>query len=412
MSILERARKGWDVFRNKATPSVSAEENYGPITVTSFVGNSRRSFVSGERSILAAILTRIAMDTAAIEIRHVRVDDNGDYVADINSGLNNCLTVEANIDQAGTQFRQDIVSTLLEEGVAAIVPVISTLNPAVSSSYDIQDLRVGKVTQWYARGVTVDIYNDHTGMHEEVTLSKEMVAIIENPLYAVMNEPNSTYQRLVRKLNFLDVIDEQSNSGKLDIIVQLPYTIKNETRLRQAEERAQNIEMQLKNSKYGIAYIDSTEHITQLNRPAENNLLKQVEYLTEMLYGQMGITASVLSGTATEAEMVNYQNRTIKPILKAITEGMERKFLTKTARTQKQAIRAYQDMFEMIPPSQVGEWADKLTRNEILSSNEVRGILGRKPSADPRAAELVNKNMPRLEEEVYEDDSEIIVDDE
>ena len=297
MSILERARKGWDVFRNKAAPSVSAEENYGPITVTSFVGNSRRSFVSGERSILAAILTRIAMDTAAIEIRHVRVDDNGDYVADIDSGLNNCLTVEANIDQAGTQFRQDIVSTLLEEGVAAIVPVVSTLNPAVSSSYDIQDLRVGKITQWYARGVTVDLYNDHTGMHEEVTLSKDMVAIIENPLYAVMNEPNSTYQRLVRKLNFLDVIDEQSNSGKLDIIVQLPYTIKNETRLRQAEERAQNIEMQLKNSKYGIAYIDSTEHITQLNRPAENNLLKQVEYLTEMLYGQMGITASVIQTT-------------------------------------------------------------------------------------------------------------------
>lgn len=405
MSIIDRAKRGWDVFRQKkpSANEIAPPPNYGPITVASYVGNGRRSYISGERSILASVLTRIAIDTAANEIRHVRVDQNGDYVSDIASGLNNCLTVEANIDQSGTQFRQDIVSTLLEEGVAAIVPVRSTINPEKPGSVDILDLRVGKITQWYARGVTVDLYNDMTGMHEEVTLSKEIVAIVENPLYSVMNEPNSTYQRLVRKLNFLDVVDEQSNSGKLDIIIQLPYTVRNETRIRQAEERAQNIEMQLKNSKYGIAYIDSSEHITQLNRPAENNLLKQVEYLTEMLYGQMGITASVLAGTASESEMVNYQNRTIKPILKAITEGMERKFLTKTARTQMQAIRAYQDMFEMIPPSQVGEWADKLTRNEILSSNEVRGILGRKPSEDPRANELVNKNMPRVEE--FEDET-------
>ena len=397
MSILERARKGWDVFRNKAAPSVSAEENYGPITVTSFVGNSRRSFVSGERSILSAILTRIAMDTAAIEIRHVRVDDNGDYVADINSGLNNCLTVEANIDQAGTQFRQDIVSTLLEEGVAAIVPVISTLNPAVSSSYDIQDLRVGKVTQWYARGVTVDIYNDHTGMHEEVTLSKEMVAIIENPLYAVMNEPNSTLQRLIRKLNLLDAVDEQSGSGKLDLIIQLPYVVKSEARKQQADQRRVELERQMSGSKYGVAWADGTEKITQLNRPTENNLFKQVEYLTEQLYSSLGLTQAIFDGTADEKEMLNYHNRTIAPLLTAIVQEMKRKFLTKTARTQGQSIEFFRDPFKLVSIADLAELGDKLTRNEIVTGNEFRAVIGFTPSKDPKADELRNKNLPMVE---------------
>lgn len=394
MSILERARRGWSVFRDKQ-PNVIDTVDFGPVVSYAQTPTRSRHILSSERSLLASIYTRIALDVAAIPIKHVKVDEHGQFLHDINGYLQDCLSIEANTDQSGSAFRQDIVSSLMEEGVIAIVPVVTSRNPNKTGSFDIYSMRVGTITNWYPQHVTVNLYNDQTGMREDVTLPKQYVAIVENPLYSVMNEPNSTYQRLLRKLSLLDVIDEQTSSGKLDIIIQLPYTIKNDTRLRQAQQRTENIEMQLRDSKYGIAYVDGTERITQLNRPAENNMLKQVEYLTDMLHNQLGITEEVLSGTASETAMLHYQNRTVKPILRAITEAMERSFLTKTARTQGQAIRPFINPFDSVLPSQIGDIADKLTRNEIMSSNEVRSVLMLRPSDDPRASELVNKNMPR-----------------
>lgn len=328
-------------------------------------------------------------------MRHVRLNEEGQYTETIKSGLNDCLTVDANIDQAGRAFRQDIAMTLFDKGTVAIVPVETTMDPKVSASYDIKSLRVGEVVAWFPGYVRVLLYNDKTGRKQEITLAKENVAIVENPLYSVMNETNSTLQRLIRKLGLLDSVDEQTSSGKLDMIIQLPYVIKSETRRDQAEQRRKDIEMQLKGSQYGIAYTDGTERITQLNRPVENNMLKQVEYLTDMLYGQLGLTKEVFNGTATEQVMLNYYNRTIEPILTAITESMERTFLSKTARTQNQAIRFYRDPFKLVPVSAMADIADKFTRNEIMTSNEIRAKIGMKPSNDPKADQLVNSNMPQ-----------------
>lgn len=399
MSVLDRIKRSWNVFTESNKQLDVQEFSYGPVVNYSQSPLLTRRVMTNERSLLASIYTRIALDVSAIDIKHVRLDENNNFQHTIDSDLNKCLNVEANIDQAGSAFRQDIVSSLLESGVIAIVPVDTSASPNETGSYEIYSLRVGQITQWFPRHVGVNLYNDRTGQREDVVLPKHMVAIVENPLYSVMNEPNSTYQRLVRKLNLLDVIDEQTSSGKLDIIIQLPYTIKNDTRLRQAQQRTENIEMQLKNSKYGIAYIDGTERITQLNRPAENNMLKQVEYLTNMLHNQLGITEEVLSGTAPEQVMVNYQNRTVRPIIRAITEAMERAFITKTGRTQGQAIRYFYNPLDMIPPTEIANMGDKLTRNEIVSSNEVRAMLGYPPSDDPRASQLINKNMPVVDTE-------------
>lgn len=350
--------------------------------------------VTNERSIISSIYTRIAIDGAAVQLKHIRLDDQGRYSEDIRSGLNECLTVQANLDQAARAFKQDIVMTICDKGVAAIVPVDTSLNPLVSGSYDILTMRVGEVVNWYPKHVRVSLYNEAKGKREEITLPKEVVGIVENPLFAVMNEKNSTLQRLTRKLSLLDSVDEQSASGKLDLIIQLPYVIKSEARKQQAQQRRDDIEFQLKGSKYGIAYTDGTEKITQLNRPAENNLGVQVKELTEMLYGQLGITAAVMNGTADEKEMLNYQNRTIKPIIEAVVEEMKRKFITKTGRSQKQSIGYFTDPFALVPVEKMAEIADKLTRNEILSSNEIRQGMGIRPSSDPKADKLINSNMP------------------
>jgi hypothetical protein len=351
--------------------------------------------ISNERSIISSIYTRLSVDVASIEIRHVRLDTEGRYSEDIDSGLNNCLTVEANIDQAARHLRQDIAMTLFDKGVAAIVPVDTTINPALSGSFDVKTLRVGEVVSWMPQHVRVSVYNEAVGRREEITLEKRFVAIVENPLYAVMNEPNSTLQRLIRKLNLLDAVDEQSSSGKLDMIIQLPYVIKSEARRQQAEQRRKDIEFQLKGSQYGIAYTDGSEKITQLNRPAENNLLKQIEYLTDMLYSQLGLTKEVMDGTAKEEAMLNYFNRTIEPVITAIVEAMRRSFLTKTARSQRQSIMYFRNPFKLVPIKDVVEFADKFTRNEIASANEVRQIIGWKPAKDPKADELRNSNMPQ-----------------
>jgi hypothetical protein len=393
--LSERLKHAWNAFagqddRNNL-PNLTG--NYGSAYSTR--PDRVRIQVSNERSIISSIYTRIGVDVASVAIKHIRLDDNDRYVEDMDSGLNNCLTLEANMDQGARAFRQDIAMTLFDRGVAAIVPVDTTLNPAISGSFDIRTLRVGEVIAWYPRHIKVNLYNEVTGRREEVTLEKKFVAIVENPLYAVMNEPNSTLQRLIRKLNLLDTADEQSGSGKLDIIIQLPYVIKSEARRQQAEQRRKDIEFQLKGSQYGIAYTDGTEKITQLNRPAENNLLKQIEYLTEMLYGQLGLTAEVMNGTADEKAMLNYNNRTIEPILAAIVEAMRRSFLTKTARSQRQTIKYFRDPFKLVPINDIAEIADKFTRNEILSSNEMRDIVGIKPSKDPKADKLVNSNMPQ-----------------
>lgn len=348
-----------------------------------------------ERSILSSILTRLGIDVAAIDIRHVRLDKFKRYLEDMDSSLNNCLTVEANIDQAATQFRQDIAMTLFDKGVAAIVPVDTTFSPLATGGFDIQSMRVGEIVAWFPENIRVSVYNEKRGLREEITLPKKMCAVVENPLYAVMNEPNSTLQRLIRKLNMLDAVDEQSSSGKLDMIIQLPYVIKSEARRQQAEQRRKDIEFQLKGSQYGIAYTDGTEKITQLNRPAENNLLAQIQYLTDMLYSQLGLTPEVMNGTADEKAMLNYQNRTIKPVLRAITEAMARTFLTKTARSQKQSIMFFRDPFSLVPMEEIAEIADKFARNEILTSNEIRQGMGFAPSKDPKADKLQNSNMPQ-----------------
>lgn len=350
--------------------------------------------IPNERSMISSIYTRLSIDCASVDMRHVRLDDQDRYLEDISSGLNECLTVEANLDQAARAFRQDVVMTLFDRGVAALVPVDTTLNPETSGGYDILTLRVGEVVSWYPKHVRVSLYNEAKGRREEITLAKKAVAIVENPLYAVMNEPNSTLQRLLHKLNLLDTIDEHNASGKLDIIIQLPYVIKSQARRQQAEQRRADIEFQLKGSQYGIAYTDGTEKITQLNRPAENSLMGQIEYLTEMLYGQLGLTKEVMNGTADEATMLNYWNRSIEPILNSVVEAMRRTFLTKTARTQKQSILYFRDPFRLVPVGDIAEIADKLTRNEIVTSNEIRQVVGMKPHSDPKADKLENSNMP------------------
>ena len=406
MNIGSRLKHAWNAFMNRDPTEV--DYDIGPAYY--YRPDRPRLTRGNERSIVTAVYNRIALDVSDIDIRHVRLDENGRYIEDIDSGLNNCLTVEANIDQTGKAFIQDVVMSMLDEGCVAIVPVDTTLNPKVTGSYDINSMRTGKIIQWYPQHVKVNLYNDKTGRKEEVTLPKSMVAIIENPLYAVMNEPNSTLQRLIRKLNLLDYVDEQTGAGKLDLIIQLPYVIKSNARRQQAEDRRADIERQLKDSKYGIAYTDGTERITQLNRPVENNLMKQIEYLTSMLYSQLGINQAVLDGTADEKTMLNYTNRSIGPIISAIVDEMKRKFLTKTARSQMQSIRYFKDPFKLVPVNEIAEISDKLTRNEIASSNEIRQIIGWKPSQDPAADELRNKNLNQQspdmmapEDQMYED---------
>lgn len=386
-------KHAWNVFTNQEDRAKAAPSSVGG-------GYGRRPDrlrfrIPNERSIISSIYTRLSIDVASVDMRHVRLDDKKRYIEDIDSGLNNCLTVEANIDQGARAFRQDVALTMFDRGVAVIVPVDTTINPDKSGGYDILTLRVGEVVTWYPQHVRVSVYNEATAKREEITLHKSSVAIVENPLYSVMNEPNSTLQRLLLKLNLLDAIDEQSASGKLDLIIQLPYVIKSEARRQQAEQRRADIEFQLKGSQYGIAYTDGTEKITQLNRPAENNLMAQVEYLTEMLYGQLGLTEEVMNGTADEKAMLNYWNRTIEPVLTSITESMRRSFLTKTARTQRQTIQFFRDPFRLVPIENIAEIADKFTRNEIMTSNEIRQVVGMAPHPDPKADTLVNSNMPQ-----------------
>jgi hypothetical protein len=352
---------------------------------------------NNQKTIVTSIYTRIAIDVASVSMRHVRLDENDEYQEDIDSGLNNVLTIEANVDQGARHFRQDMAMTLFSEGVIAILPVDTTLNPLETGGYDVVTARVGRVIQWYPRHVKVRAYNDDPetgGRQQDVIVPKNMVAIVENPLYAVMNEPSSTLQRLLRKLSLLDEVDEQSASGKLDLIIQLPYAIKTETRRTQAETRRKEIEFQLRGSQYGIAYTDGTEKITQLNRPAENNLLEQVDRLTKLLYAELGITDTVMDGTADEATMLNYFFRTVEPILAAIAEAMQRTFISKTARKQGQGVRYFRDPFRLVPVKDLAEIADKLTRNEVFSSNDMRSVLGKKPSSDPKANQLLNKNLP------------------
>lgn len=394
-----RLKSAWNAFFNKdPTMPATAWEDVG--LSYSYRPDRTRFSRGNERSIVTAVYNRIAMDCAAIDLRHVRLDDNGRFTETIDSRFNNCLAVEANIDQTGRAFLQDVVMSLLDEGCVAIVPVATSENPFVKNSFDIDELRVGRIVQWYPHSIRVNVYNEDTGKKEEIRMPKSAVAIIENPLYAVINEPNSTMQRLIRKLNLLDIIDESNGSGKLDLIIQLPYIIKTDARRKQAETRRADIERQLSGSKYGIAYTDGTERITQLNRPVENNLMTQIEYLTSMLYSQLGITTGVLDGSADDKTMLNYYNRTIEPILSAIADEMKRKFLTKTARTQGQSVEFFRDPFKLVPVSDIAEIADKMTRNEIMSSNEIRQIIGMKPSDDPAADELRNKNLNQSNEEL------------
>lgn len=394
MGIIDRFRHGWNAFVNNKDPT-----EYRDIGISSSYRPDRPRLTRGnERSIVAAIVNRIALDVTDVVIQHCKLDKDGRFEDVINSPLNNCLNLEANIDQSGFAFRHDMAHSLLDEGCIAVVPIDTDDDISETLSIQIHTARIGKVTQWYPRHVKVKLYNDLEGKHEEITLPKTAVAIIENPLYSVMNEPNSTMQRLVRKLNLLDVIDEQSGSGKLDLIIQLPYVIKTDARRKQAEDRRKDIEMQLSSSKYGIAYTDGTERITQLNRPVENNLMKQIEYLTAMLYSQLGITQSILDGTADEQTMLNYYSRTVEPIVNAIVSEIKRKFLTKTARSQGQSIMYFRDPFKLVPAMQLAEISDKLTRNEIATSNEMRQIMGWKPSKDPKADQLVNSNLNHPEE--------------
>jgi hypothetical protein len=397
MGLRDRLQHAWNAFVYNDNSYINPQNLGGFSTYKP----DRVHFSRGvEKSIVTSVYNRLALDVASIAIKHVRLDDNGRYIEEINSGLQNCLNIEANIDQTGRAFLQDVVMSMLDEGCVAIVPVDTTVNPAVSGSYEINTMRTGKILEWYPAHVRVRVYNDKKGIHEELTLPKSTIAIIENPLYAVINEPNSTMQRLIRKLNLLDVVDEQTSAGKLDLIIQLPYVIKSEARRKQAEERRKDIEMQLAGSKYGIAYTDGTERITQLNRPAENNLMKQVEYLTNMLYSQLGLTQSILEGSADEKTMLNYYNRTVEPIVSAIVDEIKRKFLTKTARAQKQSIMFFRDPFKLVPVENIAEIADKFTRNEIMTSNEIRQIVGMMPSKDPGADELRNKNLNQSNEEM------------
>ena len=397
MSFGSRLKHAWNAFNG------NAQINYQNLGMSyAYRADRPRLSRGNERSIVTSVYNRIALDVAALKIQHVRLDENERFISVIQDGLNNCLTIEANVDQTARAFIQDVVISMFDEGSVAIVPVDTTTNPNITGSYDIQSMRVGQILDWYPMHVRVRVYNELTGKKEDIVLPKSTVAIIENPLYAVINEPNSTMQRLIRKLNLLDVIDEQSGSGKLDLIIQLPYVIKTEARRQQAENRRKDIEGQLSGSKYGIAYTDGTERITQLNRSVNNNLMTQIEYLTSMLYSQLGITQSILDGTADEKTMLNYNNRTIEPIISAIVDEMKRKFLTKTARSQLQSISFFRDPFKLVPVNDIAEIADKFTRNEIMTSNEIRQVIGMKPSDDPRADELRNKNLSAPSESTSE----------
>lgn len=388
MSFGSRLKHAWNAFTG------NVQINYRDLGMSySYRADRPRLTRGNERSIVTSVYNRIALDVAALNFQHIRLDKNGRFLSVIEDGLNNCLTLEANIDQTARSFIQDVVISMFDEGSVAIVPVDTTTDPNVSGSYDIQTMRVGQILDWYPQYIRVRLYNEQTGKKEDIVVPKSATAIIENPLYAVINEPNSTMQRLIRKLNLLDVIDEQSGSGKLDLIIQLPYVIKTEARRQQAENRRKDIENQLSGTKYGIAYTDGTERITQLNRSVNNNLMSQIEYLTSMLYSQLGITQSILDGTADEKTMLNYNNRTIEPIASAIVGEMKRKFLTKTARSQLQSISFFRDPFKLVPVNEIAEIADKFTRNEIMTSNEIRQVIGMKPSDDPRADELRNKNL-------------------
>ena len=397
MGFLDRLQHGWNAFMNK-DPTQVWKQDIGP---SYYYKPDRVRLTRGnERSIATAVYNRIALDVAALTIQHCRLDENGRYIETINSPLNNCLTLEPNIDQTHRAFIQDGVMSMFDEGCVALVPIDTTIDPSKSGSFEIETMRTGKVVEWYPRNVKVNVYNDRTGERQDIIVPKKTTAIIENPFYAVMNEPNSTMQRLVRKLNLLDAIDEQSGSGKLDLIIQLPYVVKTEARRQQAESRRKDIENQLAGSKYGIAYTDGTERITQLNRPIENNLMKQIEYLTSMLYSQLGITQGVLDGTADEQTMLNYHSRAVEPIISAFVDEMKRKFLTKTARSQNQSIMFFRDPFKLVPVDKLAELADKFTRNEIMSKNEIRQIVGMKPSDDPKADQLINSNISQPTDQV------------
>lgn len=396
MSFKDRIQHAWNALTNK---DPTTNHHYSGQYGSSYRPDRLRLSRGNERSIAISVLNRIAMDSASINIRHVRVDQNERFQSYVNSGLNNCLSLEANKDQTGRSFIQDVVLSLLDEGCVAIVPVDTNLNPNETNNVDILTLRVGKIKEWYPNHVLVELYNDNTGINQEIKLAKNTIGIVENPLYAVINEPNSTLQRLVRKLMLLDGVDNQSSSGKLDMIIQLPYVIKTEARRREAEKRKQDLEDQLAGSKYGIGYVDGTEKITQLNRPVENNLMHQIEYLTSMLYSQLGITTSVLDGTADEKTMLNYYNRTVEPMLLTICDEMKRKFLSKTARTQGQSVIYMRDPFKLLPVNDLAEIADKFTRNEIMTANEIRQGIGMQPALDPKADKLQNSNMPQTSDQ-------------
>ena len=404
MGFLNRLQHGWNAFMNRDPTAyyTNAGGNY-----YTYRPDRIRLTRGNERSIVTSVYNRIGLDVASIDIKHCRLDKNGRFIEVIDSSLNNCLNLEANIDQTGRAFKQDIVMSMLDEGCVAIVPIDTTINPSVSGSYDINSMRTGKILEWYPAHVKVKVYNDQTGNYEELILPKSTVGIVENPLYAVMNEPNSTLQRLIRKLNLLDAIDEQSGSGKLDLIIQLPYTIRSDARRQQAEKRRKEIESQLSDSKYGIAYADGPERITQLNRSVENNLMSQIEYLTSMLYSQLGITQSILDGTADEQTQLNYLTRSIEPIVSAIVDEMKRKFLTKTARSQNQSISYFRDPFKLVPVNDIAEIADKFTRNEIMTSNEIRQVIGMQPSNDPKADQLVNSNISQPTDSSESDNEQI-----
>lgn len=391
MSFGSRLKHAWNAFMNRAPTNYLGGGAYRP---------DRRRFSRGvDRTIVTSVYNRIAMDVAAINIRHVQLDENGRYLKEVESGLNTCLSLEANLDQTGRAFIQDAVMSMMDEGCVALVPIDTTLDPEKTDSYDVLSIRTGRILDWHPQHVRVNVYNERTGLREDLVMPKSQVAIIENPLYAVINEPNSTMQRLVRKLNLLDAVDEQSSSGKLDLIIQLPYVIKSEARRKQAEARRKDIEDQLSGSKYGIAYTDGTERVVQLNRPVENNLMSQIEYLTSMLFSQLGITQGILDGSTDDKTMLNYYNRLIEPILSVIVDEIKRKFLTKTARTQGKSIEFFRDPFKLVPVNDIAEIADKFTRNEIMTSNEIRQIVGMKPSGDPKADELRNANLSEPKEE-------------
>lgn len=394
MGLTDRLKHAWNAFVNNS--SSDEYRDYG--ASFSYQPSRRRLNRGNERTIVNAVLNRLAVDASQLKIEHVRLDENGKFIESIPSRLNYCLNTEANIDQTGRAFMQDVVLSMLDEGCIAIVPVETTLNPK-QGSFDVTNLRVGKIVTWFPQHVRVRLYNEKNGQQEEVTLPKKMVAVVENPFYTVMNEPSSVFRRLISKLNLLDAVDDQLGSGKLDLIIQLPYTVRNETKLAQAEKRRKAMEDQLTNSKYGVAYMDATEKITQLNRPLENNLMKQIEYLTSMFYSQLGITEEIMNGTASEETMNNYYTRTIEPIITAPVDAMNRAFLTKTARTQGQSIMFFRDPFKLMPTAEVANIADKFTRNEIMSPNEIRQIVGMKPSADPSADELRNRNINQSQEE-------------